>query len=87
MFRKFRVVAVAKAGIKVGDVIKAINGKPVTSYADLEGDDSLLKKNTMPGQTIKVTVVRNGEEKPLCTEANEACWHQNRRAETKIKGK
>ena len=23
----------AKAGIKVGDVIKAINGKPVTSYA------------------------------------------------------
>ena len=27
-----------------------------------------------------------GEEKPLCTESTEACWAQNRRAETKIKG-
>ena len=28
-----------------------------------------------------------GEEKPLCTEATDDCWLQNRRAETKIKGK
>ncbi|MDO8805055.1 MAG: peptidoglycan-associated lipoprotein Pal [Elusimicrobiota bacterium] len=28
-----------------------------------------------------------GEEKPLCTEDTEACWLQNRRAETKIRGK
>jgi len=28
-----------------------------------------------------------GEEKPVCSEANDACWLQNRRAETKIKGK
>ena len=28
-----------------------------------------------------------GEEKPLCAEATDACWLQNRRAETKVKGK
>jgi len=28
-----------------------------------------------------------GEEKPLCTESTDVCWLQNRRAETKIKGK
>jgi len=28
-----------------------------------------------------------GEEQPVCTEATDACWLQNRRAETKIKGK
>ena len=28
-----------------------------------------------------------GEEKPVCTEDSEDCWMQNRRAETKIKGK
>ena len=27
-----------------------------------------------------------GEEKPVCSEATDACWLQNRRAETKIKG-
>ncbi len=33
-----------------------------------------------------VGTISYGEEKPLCTEENEACWLQNRRAETKIKG-
>ncbi len=28
-----------------------------------------------------------GEEKPLCAEQTDACWLQNRRAETKVKGK
>ncbi|HJW32440.1 MAG TPA: peptidoglycan-associated lipoprotein Pal [Holophagaceae bacterium] len=27
-----------------------------------------------------------GKEKPLCTEGNEKCWSQNRRAEFKLKG-
>ena len=26
-----------------------------------------------------------GEEKPVCNEATDACWLQNRRAETKVK--
>ncbi|HEY4759962.1 MAG TPA: YidC/Oxa1 family insertase periplasmic-domain containing protein [Thermoguttaceae bacterium] len=50
-----------KAGIKVGDVIKAVNGKPVTSYASLQGDKGVLSK-TRPGQTIQLAVLRNGEE-------------------------
>jgi len=54
----------AKAGIKVGDVIKAINGKPVTSYDDLEGATSLLAK-TKPGQKVEIKVLRNGEEMTL----------------------
>ncbi len=33
-----------------------------------------------------VGTISYGEEKPLCTEATDACWLQNRRAETKIKG-
>lgn len=28
-----------------------------------------------------------GEEKPVCTEQTDECWLQNRRAETKVKGK
>jgi peptidoglycan-associated lipoprotein len=29
--------------------------------------------------------VSYGEERPACTEKNEACWKQNRRAKTLIK--
>ena len=34
-----------------------------------------------------VGTISYGEEKPLCTEATEACWLSNRRAETLVKGK
>ena len=34
-----------------------------------------------------VGTISYGEEKPLCNEAADACWSQNRRAETKVKGK
>jgi peptidoglycan-associated lipoprotein len=34
-----------------------------------------------------IGTISYGEEKPLCTEANDACWLTNRRAETKTKGK
>ena len=33
-----------------------------------------------------IGTISYGEEKPLCTEQTEDCWHRNRRAETKIKG-
>ena len=33
-----------KAGIKVGDVIQEINGKPVTSFSSLENENSLAEK-------------------------------------------
>lgn len=34
-----------------------------------------------------VGTISYGEEKPLCAEATDACWLENRRAETKVKGK
>lgn len=37
-------------------------------------------------QESVIGTISYGEEKPLCTEANDACWLSNRRAETKIRG-
>ena len=34
-----------------------------------------------------IGTISYGEEKPLCSEATDACWLSNRRAETKAKGK
>jgi peptidoglycan-associated lipoprotein len=31
-------------------------------------------------QTNRITIISYGEERPLCTEHNEACWAKNRRA-------
>lgn len=33
------------------------------------------------GSASQLTVVSYGEERPVCTESNEACWSQNRRVE------
>ena len=33
-----------------------------------------------------IGTISYGEEKPLCTEAADACWLSNRRAETKVRG-
>ena len=64
----------AKAGIKMGDVIKTINGKPVTSYADLERSENLLEGDksvftkTRPGQKVEITVLRGDKELILTAE-------------------
>ena len=31
-------------------------------------------------QTVRITIISYGEERPICTEHNEACWARNRRA-------
>ena len=33
------------------------------------------------GSASQLTVVSNGEERPVCTESSESCWGQNRRVE------
>lgn len=33
-----------------------------------------------------IGTISYGEEKPLCTDATDACWLSNRRAETKVRG-
>jgi YidC/Oxa1 family membrane protein insertase len=70
----------AKAGIKVGDLIQEIDGKPVTSFTSLENENSLAEKlalgqseedkknilaHTKPGQTVKIKILRDGKELTL----------------------
>ncbi len=43
----------------VGDIITGIDGKPITRFEDLV---SYLSDNTQPGQTVTLTVLRNGQE-------------------------
>jgi S1-C subfamily serine protease len=46
-----------QAGIQRGDVITAVDGHQVASFADLLGD----LRTTQPGQTIDVRVNRHGK--------------------------
>ena len=48
-----------RAGIERGDVITAINGKPVETDADLQR----MILDFQPGETVDVTVMRYGQEK------------------------
>jgi serine protease Do len=49
----------AKAGLKPGDVITAVDGKTVTNPRDL----ALAISEIKPGDSAKVTFMRNGEDK------------------------
>lgn len=46
-----------EAGIQVGDIISAINGEAIITSQHL---DTYLKESTKPGDTVDVTVKRNG---------------------------
>jgi S1-C subfamily serine protease len=49
------------AGVRAGDVLVALDGKPI---ADLRGYSAALKAR-QPGDTVELTVRRDGEEKVL----------------------
>src|SRR3546814_314308 len=51
----------ARAGVKAGDLIVAVDGKPLTP-AGAEGQGPLRGE---PGSTVKLTIVREGESRPL----------------------
>jgi serine protease Do len=51
----------AKAGVEPGDVIVAVNGKPVESQTDVTRQVALIP----PGQKADLTVLRNGQKKQL----------------------
>src|SRR3546814_9953232 len=51
----------ARAGVKAGDLIVAVDGKPLTP-AGAEGQGPLRGE---PGSTVKLTIVREGEPRPL----------------------
>jgi YidC/Oxa1 family membrane protein insertase len=73
----------AKAGLKVGDIILEIDGQPVTSFASLENENSTAEKLALgrsaedaknvlarmkPGQTIRITIIRNNKPMTLSAE-------------------
>ncbi|MBW6527123.1 Do family serine endopeptidase [Sphingomonas sp. RHCKR7] len=51
----------AKAGLRAGDVVSAINGQPVTPDKTL----SYLVANAAPGSTIRLDVIRDGKRQTL----------------------
>ncbi len=57
----------AKAGLKNGDVITAVNGKPVEDSTRL----SLAVSAIAPGETIDLEVIREGEKRTLTAKAGE----------------
>ncbi len=53
--------AADKAGLKVGDVIVALDGKPVTNSADLRNKIGMMRV----GQQINLKIIRNGKERKV----------------------
>jgi len=51
----------AKAGVEPGDLVVALNGKPVESAGDLTRSVALVP----PGENVNVSLVRKGEKKQL----------------------
>lgn len=49
--------AAAKAGIKAGDIIVSVEGKPIQSFAELRVKVGI----TAPGKTVKLGLLRNGK--------------------------
>ncbi len=64
--RTLRIVAAidgtpaAKAGLRTGDVILAIDGRPLSSAAD----DATSRLRGKPGTSVKLTLIRPGEIEP-----------------------
>ncbi|MCG8710375.1 serine endoprotease DegQ [Brenneria sp. 4F2] len=50
--------AAAKAGIKAGDVLTSLDGKPINSFAELRAKIG----TTAPGKTVKVGLLRDGKQ-------------------------
>ncbi|GKV95974.1 serine endoprotease DegQ [Pectobacterium aroidearum] len=49
--------AAAKAGIKAGDVLTTLDGKPISSFAELRAKVG----TTAPGKTVKIGLLRDGK--------------------------
>jgi serine protease Do len=72
----------AKAGILSGDVITAVNGKPVRDPRDLAKQIGSLA----PNASVKVTVWRKGEEKTFTVSLGQLPNQREARVETDSKG-
>lgn len=55
----------AAAGVQEGDVVRAIGDQPVTAFEDLI---SYLFQSTEPGDTVSLTILRNGDTQTVDVE-------------------
>ena len=53
--------AAAKAGIKAGDILVSVDGKPIGSFAELRAKVG----TTAPGKTIKIGLLRDGKQQEV----------------------
>jgi Do/DeqQ family serine protease len=60
----------AKAGLKVGDIVTEVNGKPVRDASTLRNSIGLLRI----GQEVKLTVLREGKSKTMVAKVEEPTW-------------
>jgi S1-C subfamily serine protease len=64
-----RIVLAGLQQLRIGgDIVVAINGKPVTSQTDL----NLLLNREWPGETVTLTVVRNGKKMDIRVKLGES---------------
>lgn len=59
--------AAEKAGLRVGDVVTSLNGRPVTNSADLRNRVGLMG----PGSKVELSVLRDGKETKVSTTLGE----------------
>ena len=62
--------AADRAGLKVGDIVTEVNGKPVRDAATLRNSIGLLRV----GQEVKLEVLREGKSKSLLAKVEEPTW-------------
>jgi len=60
----------AKAGVRVGDVITAINGKTVAGYHDLRG----AIKDNHAGDSVRIDVIRGKSRQTMMATVDEREW-------------
>jgi serine protease Do len=68
----------AKDGIEAGDVITAVDGKPVNNDRELARRIAMLAPNT----SVKLDILRKGENKTLTVKLGEMAYEQQAKAET-----
>lgn len=59
--------AASEAGLRVGDVIVRIDGKPVNEASDVQA----LVRSRRPGDSLEVVVIRDGEQRTLSAKLTE----------------
>ena len=73
----------SKAGLRAGDVVVAINSKPVKSELDLR----TIVAQTTPGTSIELKIMRDGAAKTLTAQVEEARMAELEKPKPLVKGK